>query len=96
MHVTCESEITIQTAECNCIIYENVPVGLKPILLIILPGNESGDVRNKTVKVSHSGQRRALSHQAKKLQEDEMIEEHDAIGQQRPPHVPHRFRLIGT
>lgn len=47
-------------------------------------------------EVPRSGQQGALSYQAKELQEDEMIEEHDAIWQQRPPHVPHRFRLIGA
>lgn len=63
---------------------------------IILPGNESGDVRDEVFVVPRSDQQRALSYQAKDLQENEMIEEHDAIRQQRPPHVPHRLRLIGT
>lgn len=63
---------------------------------IILPGNESGDVRDKIFVVPRNGQQGAPSYQAKELQEDEMIEEHDAIRQQRPPHVPHRLRLVGT
>lgn len=63
---------------------------------IILSGNEIDDVSDKIVEVLRLGQQRALSHHAKELQEDEVIEEHDAIWQQRPPHVSHRFRLIDT
>lgn len=63
---------------------------------IILSGNEIDDVSEKIVEVLRLGQQRTLSYQAKELQEDEVIEEHDAIWQQRPPHVPHRFRLIDT
>lgn len=35
-----------------------------------------------------------LSRQAKYLQEEEVIEEQDAVGEQRPPHVPQRLRLV--
>lgn len=45
----------------------------------ILPGNVSGDVRDKLCEVARSGRQRAPSYQAKELQEDEMIEEHDAL-----------------
>lgn len=58
--------------------------------------NSSGDVRDEILEVARSGQQGAPYYQAKELQEDEVIEEHDAVGQQRPPHVPHRFRLIGA
>lgn len=35
-----------------------------------------------------------MSYQAEELQEDEVIEEQDAVGEQRPPHVAQRFRLV--
>lgn len=35
-----------------------------------------------------------LSHQAKELQEEEVIEEQDAGGEQCPPHVPQRLGLV--
>lgn len=46
---------------------------------IILSGNEIDDVSEKIVEVLRLGQQRTLSYQAKELQEDEVIEEHDAI-----------------
>lgn len=36
----------------------------------------------------------ALAYQAKGLQENEVIEEENAGGEQRPPHVSQRFRLV--
>ena len=45
-------------------------------------------------EIPRNGQQRAPSYQAKALQEDEVIEEEDAGGEQRPPHVPQRFRLV--
>lgn len=45
-------------------------------------------------EISRNAQQRAPSHQAKELQEDEVIEEQRAVGKQRPPHVPQRFRLV--
>lgn len=37
-----------------------------------------------------------MSYQAEELQEDEVIQEEDAIGKQRPPHVAQRLRLVDT
>lgn len=42
------------------------------------------------------GQQRATSYQAKKLQEEEVIYEQDAVGKQRPPHVTQRFGLVNA
>lgn len=37
-----------------------------------------------------------LRRQAKDLQEDEVVEEQDAVGEQRPPHVPQRLGPVRT
>lgn len=37
-----------------------------------------------------------MSYQAEELQEDEVIQEEDAVGKQRPPHVAQRLRLVDT
>lgn len=42
------------------------------------------------------GQQRATSYQAKKLQEEEVIDEQDAVGKQGPPHVTQRFGLVNA
>lgn len=42
------------------------------------------------------GQQRATSYQAKKLQEDEVIDKQDAVGEQRPPHVTQRLGLVNA
>lgn len=39
---------------------------------------------------------RAPSYQTQTLQEGEVIEEEGAIGEERPPHVPQRLRLVHT
>jgi len=46
--------------------------------------------------VPGNGQQRAQSYQAEDLQEEEVVEEQDAGGEQRPPHVPQRLRLVHT
>lgn len=48
------------------------------------------------IEVPPDGQQRAPSYQAKDLQEEEMVEEQDASGKQRPPHVSQRLRLVHT
>lgn len=42
------------------------------------------------------GQQRATSYQAKKLQEGEVIDEQDAVGKQRPPHVTQGLGLVNA
>lgn len=37
-----------------------------------------------------------MSYQAEELQEDEVIQEEDAVGKQCPPHVAQRLRLVDT
>lgn len=43
-----------------------------------------------------NGQQGATSYQAKKLQEDEVINKQDAVGKQRPPHVTQRLGLVNA
>lgn len=64
---------------------------------------EATDVRADTnagplssSEVSCNAQQRAPSYQAKDLQEEEVVEEEDAGGENGPPHVPERLRLVNT
>lgn len=47
-------------------------------------------------EMSRNSQKMALSYQTKDLQEDEVIEEEDPGGEERPPHVTQRLGLVHT
>lgn len=75
MRVRLQSKLRGTDSYLSIYFLPSTPVG------IILSGNEIDDVSDKIVEVLRLGQQRTLSYQAKELQEDEVIEEHDAIWQ---------------
>lgn len=55
-----------------------------------------GFSRSHLLAIHLDGQQRATSYQAKKLQEDEVIDEQDAVGKERPPHVTQGLGLVNA